>query len=68
MVTALSIAASNKDIWRKGIIKDFTGISSPFEAPQEYTNTILQLDNSNKPQLVSNIDTIIELLQTQEFI
>ena len=42
---------------RKGVVKEFTGISSPFEKP---TNAEIVLDGNNT--LEDNVDTVIKYL------
>ena len=50
---------------RSGEIKEFTGISSPFEVP---TNPDLILQNHNEHDLETCVDTIIEFLKKNNYI
>lgn len=50
---------------REGIIKEFTGISDPFEKPSKAD---LILDNSNIEQLGTNVDKIIDLLKKDGYL
>lgn len=49
---------------RNGEIKDFTGISSPFEVP---TNT-LTLKNNNENDLQTNVDLLVNHLKNKNYI
>ena len=50
---------------REGKISEFTGISSPFEDPENAELSLINRDNS---QIETNINTIIEYLRSAHFI
>ena len=50
---------------RQGEIKDFTGISSPYEVPE---NAELKIDNGKNSNLRENVDRVVEYLVQKKII
>lgn len=50
---------------RKGVIKEFTGISDPFEKP---VNPEIVVNNNNNNNIENNVDIIVNFLKNNQFI
>ena len=50
---------------REGVIKEFTGISDPFEKP---SRADLTLDNSNIEQISKNVNKILDLIKKEGYL